>query len=235
MHRNVADGRIALDQRLSAVPMVYVPVHDQDAGLVELLRVPRSDDDVVDETESHRARREGVMSGRTGGGEGRARHDRPLHGTDGYPRRRDGRVPAVGAHHRVGIEHPAALTGHPLEAVEVARRMHTLQRRPACRPRLAPRDAGGHVRCAQRVEHRHDALGTLRMAGPGVMAFAGGVEEDGNGHRGGTRSWVGTRTSMQLSYAAACRATTPELSPLPPACRAAPVRARRWRDGSGAS
>src|SRR5437660_327645 len=79
MHRNVADGRIALDQRLSAVPMVYVPVHDQDAGLVELLRVPRSDDDVVDETESHRARREGVMSGRTGGGEGRARHDRPLH------------------------------------------------------------------------------------------------------------------------------------------------------------
>src|SRR5439155_191464 len=142
-----------LDQRLSAVPMVYVPVHDQDAGLVELLRVPRSDDDVVDETESHRARREGVMSGRTGGGEGRARHDRPLHGTDGYPRRRDGRVPAVGAHHRVGIEHPAALTGPPLEAVEVARRMHTLQLSPtrtaaraqatplmtnAGRPRLRP-------------------------------------------------------------------------------------------------
>ena len=161
---------------------MHVPVHDQHARLGELLRVPRGDDDVVDETEPHGARRERVMPGRTGGGESRAGRDRPLHGADGHPRCGDSCGPAVGAHHRVGIEHAAALTGHALEVVEVARRVDALERRPARRPRLTPLDARPHVRRAQRVEHGHDAFGAFRMAGPGVVMLARGVEQDGNGH-----------------------------------------------------
>src|SRR4051812_6605492 len=56
VHRHEMDVALALDERLRAVAMVDVPIHDQHAlDAMPLTRVVRADPDVAEETEPHRA------------------------------------------------------------------------------------------------------------------------------------------------------------------------------------
>ena len=70
MRRDVRHVRIVLEAVLRAVSVVHIPIEDQDAWRSELrLSHARSDRDVIQETEAHRAVRLGVMARRANRGE----------------------------------------------------------------------------------------------------------------------------------------------------------------------
>jgi len=70
VHRDEVDVGLILDQRLSAVAMVDVPVDDEDPlQTVLLARVVCGERDVPKEAESHRSIIDGVVSWRAHGGE----------------------------------------------------------------------------------------------------------------------------------------------------------------------
>ena len=123
MHGHVTNRWIALDQRLGAVAVVHVPVHDEHARLTELLSVARRHDHIVKEAESHRVRRQGVMPRRPGRAERRPSLDAELHGTDRCTGGRERRVPASIDHHGIGVEGAAARPRQALEHVQVGCRM----------------------------------------------------------------------------------------------------------------
>ena len=184
MHRDEADASVGFHQRLRAVAVVHVPVHDQHAGAAERLRVAGRDDDVIEEAEAHRLLREGVVAGGTGRGECRAIGDAPLN-----RRERDARCgqrtrPRARAHDRVRVErrHAPAILGDRLEVIEISGRMHALQGGSPGRWCLDPSHLASQVRGAQRVEHGVDTLRAFGMARAGVMLAAHGIPRDRGGH-----------------------------------------------------
>jgi hypothetical protein len=103
----VIGGRVLPEDGLRAVPVVHVPVHDEDApGEIHRLEPPRGDDDVVEEAEARRSRAPRVVAGRAGErerGPGMPRGDE-LRRRDGTARAGDGGEERAPRHGRVGID-----------------------------------------------------------------------------------------------------------------------------------
>src|SRR5688572_33177917 len=70
MHGDEMDVGVALHERLRAVAVVNIPVHDEHAvQLVTALRITRRDRDISEQAESHGTIGEGMMSRRSHGAE----------------------------------------------------------------------------------------------------------------------------------------------------------------------
>ena len=122
------------------------------------------------------------MPRRARGAEGRAPLDPLLHRADRHARGRQGGVPAVPAHHGVGVQRAAATLRDALERVEIHRRVDALQLITRRGPALHPLDRARQVRRAQGGEDRLDSLGALGMAGSRVVQASSRMEDDRNGH-----------------------------------------------------
>ena len=113
MHRGEEDRVVVAEDLLGAVAVVDVPIDDRHAPDPELgLRVPRSDRDVVEQAEAHRAAGQRVVAGRAD-----EREAAPLHGLECTPRREERRLPAGLRRDRVRVEEGRSL--ERLEPVEV--------------------------------------------------------------------------------------------------------------------
>jgi hypothetical protein len=180
MGRAVERVGIILDQLLGPVAVMHVEIHDGDARQpMHRARVPRTDHDVVEQTEAHRLLVLGMMTRRTHGAEGVAdlaagdRIDRTDHGAGGAqgrpagPRREDGVVvdadplrPGKCCEHGIDV-----CTGvHPPDLFQAGKR-----RIPAVKEMELLR--------LQRAQHRAQPVGRFRMAFPGVMLQTGRVRE----------------------------------------------------------
>ena len=120
--------------------MVHIPVHDQYARLPQPLSVPRRDHDVVDQAEPHGTVGERVVPRRARGTEPRAPLDTLLHGADRHAPGGQRGVPAVPAHHGVGVQRASARPREALECVEIGGRVDPLQLVARCGPALDPLD-----------------------------------------------------------------------------------------------
>jgi hypothetical protein len=67
MKRDISNRGIGLYQSLGPVPVMNIPIDDQDLWSSEALPVPRRHDDIIDQTESHATAGEGMMAGGTDG------------------------------------------------------------------------------------------------------------------------------------------------------------------------
>ena len=184
MHRDEAHRRIPFEDRLRPVAVMHVPIHDDHLALAELLSVACREGHVIEEAEAHGAVGEGVMArGPRRPERGRALLSDPaLHGREGDARRGERRFPAAGPQDGVGIERATSPRRQRLEGVEVAGRVHTLQRFPRRWCGLDPLDVGRERRRPQRLQHGRDPLRSLRMPRAGLMESAGGVPDDGRAH-----------------------------------------------------
>ncbi len=125
VERNVPDARIGLDQGLGAVPVVDIPVDDEHSLPAASLCLARRHHDIVDQTEPHAAGPHGVMARGPNRGKGVAptRHrviQARQHGAGGSQHG----APASLVEYRVEEEHPASRFAHPLQTVEMLRRVH---------------------------------------------------------------------------------------------------------------
>ena len=117
VHRDEMDVGLAFDQRLGSVAVMDVPINYQDSVQpMFLARVMGGDGDIPEETESHRAVVDGVVSGRSNCAETARMHagDRQIYGRQNASDSCRRRIPGTAARHRVGVEPTSSLLGdHP--------------------------------------------------------------------------------------------------------------------------
>ena len=159
--------------------MVDVPVDDADPLAVRV-EEPRQDRDVVEEAESHGARRAGVVARGSNGREPRldASVEERLAQGETRPGSLHRRLVGVGAQDRVGVEMGDAARDRVLHTRDVFRGVDGFQLgRGGCpgRDRL-------QIQPLQRVQERRQPCGTLRMAGAGVMLLENGVAGESGAH-----------------------------------------------------
>ena len=120
VQRDIADGGIGLDQRLSSVAVVHIPVDDQDPFPSPSLRVTGRHHDVVDQTKPHPAGRQGMMTRRSHRGE---RVSLASGGVIDRSQHRTGASqhgsPAVAIEYGVEEENSTAPPAHFFQAIEV--------------------------------------------------------------------------------------------------------------------
>ncbi len=118
--------RFLLDQRLRAVAVMNVPIHDQHAlHAASPERVVRADRHVAEEAESHPISLQRVMARRPHGAErARATVDRHVDRVEDTTNRRSRGVARALAHHRIGIEQAASRHGEAVHVLDVPGIMH---------------------------------------------------------------------------------------------------------------
>ena len=170
---------------------MHVEVDDRHAFRpVHRLRVPGRDRHVVEEAEAHRGRALGMVAGRAGAHEGIGgppRHD----GVDRQnrsARRARHRLPRPWRQEGVGVEpHEALARRRVLQALQVGFGMDPCRRGPLDTGRLLSREAGEPI-VRERPFKRPQAVRTLGVARPHVVAEAGGMGDVESGHGGPRRA-----------------------------------------------
>ena len=144
VHRDEVNVRLILDQRLSAVAMMDIPVDDENAlQSMFLARVVRGDGDVAEQAESHRAIVDSMMTGRPDGAKAARMHatdcevDRGQHA----PGSRRRRLPRPTAGDGVGVESPTALFGKHSNGADMRGVVCKLQFLDRCVPTFYVLDA----------------------------------------------------------------------------------------------
>ena len=187
MRRRVEKIGVALEHRLRAVAVMDVEIDHGDAAQPVIgACVQAGQRHVVEQAESHRLVRLGVMAGRA------HRADRVLglaagHGVDrgenGAGRAERGFARA-GRDDRVAVDHRAAhRRDHAEDAVDEFGRMAERQEAGIGHRRLAPIERRELGRL-QRLQNRGQALGPLRVALAGIMIEAGRMGKQQGGQIG---------------------------------------------------
>ncbi len=114
MHRDEMDIRLIFDEGLGAVPVMDVPVDNQNSLETMLPScIVSRERDISEETESHRPVMNGMMTGRSYGGKAARMHAAygKIHGCQDAARSRGSGVPGSTARHRISVESPATVFG----------------------------------------------------------------------------------------------------------------------------
>ena len=191
MHRNEADRRVMLDERLRSVPVMNVPVYDQYAlGVETRASVEGGDCYVAEEAEPHCPIAQGVMTGRAYSAEAARRlaAQREIHGVEHRAGAGSRGIPRSLADDGVGVEAPTAGERHLPNGVDVAS-LVSQRELVLCRvPSLDVTHEREEFRIVpQRTRDRAQPTDVLRMAPPRVVPAAVGVRDEGDAQRTGRR------------------------------------------------
>src|SRR6266513_5725454 len=130
VHRDEMDVRLLLDQSLSPIAMVNIPVDNKDPLQPMLLpRVVRSEGDVSEKAETHCPIVDRVVTRRTDGREAALMDatDREIDRRENAAGTGGGGVPGTAACHRVRIEAATPALGHVPHGSDVSRIVRELQ------------------------------------------------------------------------------------------------------------
>ena len=134
--------------------------------------VLRADRNVVEDAETRRRRRLGMMARWPDQGEGVVCLP-AYHGVDGVhhaARREPGDLVCLGGGHRVSIEHEYRLSGRGGNAVDVGRLVDPLQFGVGGLPRLNPDEFPNHIGIVQHLVDRNQPLRRLGMGKIGAVS-----------------------------------------------------------------
>ncbi len=215
----VLHGGVAFEDRLGAVTVMDVEIHDGDAlQPMPVARMGGGHGDVVEQAKSHRHLCGGVVTGRTHGAEGGAGlvlHHRIDGGDTGAGGAQGGR--ARGRHHaRIHVQLTIAVEGGFQYRIHLLALVHAAQVAQLGQRRFAP----VQIRecAAQGLDHRFQAGGAFRVLRAGVVTEAGGMCKDQHGatlasaptraHAQPRRRSCRHRTSCRPSARASTRAST---------------------------
>jgi len=123
MHRHEMDVGLILDQGLRAVPVVHVPVDDQDSLQPVLsLRVACGYRDVTEQAEAHRPVVNSMMAGRANGAKTTRVHPlgREIDSREEAANRGGGGLPRAAAGERIRVEPATTLLRYQMDGIDVA-------------------------------------------------------------------------------------------------------------------
>jgi hypothetical protein len=130
VYREVQYVAVGIEDVLGAVAVVNVPIEDGYPLGATRAGVLGGYSDVVQQAEAHPVAPTGVMTRRTGDGEGRRPGEGALDRPHGRPARQGRGIPGVRVEGRVEVNVASARRGEPFETVQVGGRVDRFEGRP---------------------------------------------------------------------------------------------------------
>ncbi len=189
MQGDVEHLAIRQEGGLRPVAVVRVPVDDGDALVAKREQPARRDGDVVEQAETHRPVRRGVVPRRADQREGYEALQPQFERIEDAAQGEQGDLEALSRHVRVVVDpFPAAQLGRAADALQVARGVHAQDLGRLGPGRLHLRQTRPQVGGAQMLDDRADAFRRLRVV-PGVVLGVALVPDDGDvGHAVSSRA-----------------------------------------------
>ncbi len=182
MGAQVLHGRVALEDRLGAVAVVDVEIHDGDAlQPMPVARVGGGHGDVVEQAKAHRHLCGGVVArwpDRAEGGAGLVLHHR-IHRGDAGTCRAQGSCAGGGHHACVHVQLTVAVEGGFQHRIHLLALVHAAQVAQLASGASRQSRSGNAAR--RGVEHRFQAGWAFRVLRAGVVTEAGGMGKDQHG------------------------------------------------------